>query len=70
VTVPAGTRVSGAQHRRQRAADGVRGEVSADTISGDLDIQGAANIDSVRTMSGRITVTGAQSDGTIDVGYS
>jgi len=68
VTVPAGARVAAHSISGNVRLSGVKGEISADTISGDLDIQDAANVDSLKTMSGKVSVTGTQSDGTIDVG--
>jgi hypothetical protein len=67
VTVPAGTRVAAHSIAGNVRMTGVKGEVSADTASGDLDIQGAADIDRLHTMSGTIAVTAAQTDSTIDI---
>lgn len=68
VSVPAGTRLEAHSIAGNIQVAGVRGDIQADTISGDLDISKAARVTNARTVNGKVTLTGVESDGVVECG--
>ena len=65
VTAPAGTAVSTHTMSGDVTVTGIRGDLSIDTISGDVRISDAGAIANAHTVSGDVTITGVQTDGAV-----
>jgi hypothetical protein len=68
VSMPAGARLEAHSIAGNIRVAGVRGDIQADTISGTLDISNAARITNARTVNGKLTLTGIDSDGAVECG--
>ena len=68
VTAPAGTRLSIESISGNVKVTDIKGEVSANTISGDVRISGAARVSGAKTISGVVEIVDVQSDGPLETG--
>jgi hypothetical protein len=68
VSAPAGTRLSIESISGNVKVTDIKGDVSANTISGDLRISGAARVSGAKTISGVVEIVDVQSDGPIETG--
>ena len=66
VTVPAGTRVTISSISGSASAKGLKGDLSVNLVSGGITIANVGRISEAKTISGSISITGADSDGTIE----
>jgi DUF4097 and DUF4098 domain-containing protein YvlB len=66
ITAPASTRVVARSISGDMKATDIKGELSLETISGNVTIAGANRVANAKTLSGDVTITDTQSDGTID----
>lgn len=66
ITAPATTRVVARSISGDMKATDIRGELSLETISGNVTISGANRVANAKTLSGDVTITETQSDGTVD----
>jgi hypothetical protein len=68
VTAPAGTRLSIESISGSVKVTDIKGEVSANTVSGDVRISGATRISAAKTISGLVEIVDVQSDGVLESG--
>jgi putative adhesin len=68
ITAPAGTRLTISNLSGTVSIKGIKGDVSLDVASGDVNLTNTGAIPSAKTLSGDITLTGGDTNGTIDVG--
>jgi len=68
VTAPAGTRIVIESISGTAKVTDIKGDVSANTISGDVRISGAARISAAKTISGMVEIVDAQTDGVLESG--
>lgn len=68
VTVPAGTRVTISSVSGNASTKGVKGDLTINLVSGGITIANAGRISEAKTISGSVSITGAESDGTIEAG--
>lgn len=68
VTAPPGTRVSVDTISGDIIVKGIHGELSLGAASGDITVTDGGRIGFAKTLSGDVTVTGVETDGTVDLG--
>ncbi len=68
ITAPAGTRVSVSNVSGDIVVTGIKGELSVKTISGSVSLNNVGTLTEAKTASGDLKITGASTDGTLDVG--
>lgn len=66
ITAPGSTRVSARSISGDMKATDIRGDLSLETISGEVTISGASRITSAKSLSGDVTITDSQADGSFD----
>ncbi len=70
VTIPAGTEVVASAVSGDISVQGVHGDLSVTTVSGNVTIGKSGSISDAHTISGNITITGAETDGSIVAGVT
>lgn len=68
VSAPAGTSVIIKSISGDAKITGIKGDLSITTVSGDIALSNVGVVSEAKTASGDVTVTGASTDGTLDVG--
>jgi hypothetical protein len=68
VTAPAGTHVTASSIAGNVTIKDIQGDLSVDLVSGNIDISSAGRISVAKTISGSVTVTGASTDGSLEIG--
>lgn len=68
VTAPAGTRLTINGVSGDILVSGIKGEVGVKTVSGDITLSNVGSVKEAKTASGDLTITGATTDGSLDVG--
>jgi DUF4097 and DUF4098 domain-containing protein YvlB len=66
VTAPAGTRVTATSLSGSIHISDIKGDVSANTLSGDVKISGASRINTAHSLSGSIEISDVKTDGSIE----
>jgi len=67
ITTPPGTRINVTNMSGSVTSKGIKGDQSVNVFSGSIDISGAGRILGAKTLSGDVTVTGADTDGAVEV---
>lgn len=68
VTAPAGTRLSARSVSGNVSVTGIKGDVAAEVISGNVTIANSGRVSKANSVSGNITLTGIQNDDTLTAG--
>jgi Toastrack DUF4097 len=68
VKAPAGTRIVANSISGDIVVRDIAGDVAVQVTSGDITVSGAKRVSTAKTISGEVTVTDCESDGTLDVG--
>ena len=68
VEAPVGTRLTIGTVAGDVRVDGIKGETTIDAISGDVTIAAAGPVPSAKSVSGNVTLTDVQSEGSVEVG--